>query len=524
VRTPSRSRLFLPLVVVAGLVLAACSSDDSGQSTATTAAPSDTAAATTAAPDTTTVDESPSTIDWQPCTDIESDAPLECATVPVPLDYDDAGGKQIDIAITRLAATDPARREGAILINPGGPGASGREVAAAFGIPLGGAAPELAERFDLIGFDPRGVGRSNPVRCVDDAWKDRYLLPDSTPDTPVEQADLLESGELLTRCSTELGDTLQEYSTNNTARDMDRIREALGDDQISFYGISYGTLLGATYGGMFPDRVRALVLDSALSPDVAVEPEIVGQLRGFRASFDAWAASCAADTTCPFAAASAAEVTARWQALGDALDVSPLDVGGRPVNREVTALATITALYDRSVWTILAQALADAERGDGTTLQAIADLYNGRNADGTYSNQSEAMAVISCASGLTDMDDLAGWDLVGVSPLFGPIVAASPSFTAAPAFCDPANMEPQASIAFAGTAPVIVIGGTGDPATPFPMAERMVNRIGSKATLVVFDGEGHGQSLTDPCLLEVVTQALLTATAPAAGTVCTQQG
>jgi pimeloyl-ACP methyl ester carboxylesterase len=533
VPTQSRSRFVLPLVVVAGLVLAACGGDEGGSGADTTAAPSDSAAATTAAPDTTaapttaaaptTIDESPSTIDWQPCTDIESSAPLECATVQVPLDYDDPAGEQIDIAMSRLAAVDPSRREGAILFNPGGPGASGRDLTEAVGSLLGGAAPELAERFDLIGFDPRGVGASNPVRCVDDAWKDRYVLADASPDNAVEEADAAESTLFGAYCQEQLGAALSEYSTNNTARDIDRIREALGDEQISFYGISYGTLLGATYGGLFPDRVRVLVLDSAFSPELPGESPLVTQVRGLQASFDDWAEDCAADAACPFTAASVADVTARWQALGDTLDTSPLDVGGRPVNREVLAWGTLAALYDPRAWSVLSQALADAEQGDATVVQALADSYFSRNPDGTYGNDLDAQAVINCASDVVEDPSLgpSPEELQAISPVFGLALGGTTGNDVA--FCDTVAVEPRASIAFLGNAPVIVIGGTGDPATPFAMAEQMVADIGPQATLIVFEGEGHGQSLGDPCLLDVVTRALLTATAPAAGTVCTQQ-
>lgn len=525
--TPRR----LALLVAAGLAIAACSdaeitisSDETTASPSTIVAPDTSAAPDTTAAPTTDAASAPTTnstsaIDWKPCTDLEFSAPVECATVQVPLDYDQPDGEQIDIAINRLAAADPAVREGAILFNPGGPGASAREMIEGLGAVLGSAAPELAERFDLIGFDPRGVGASNPVRCVDDAWKDRYALADTTPDDAAEQTDSVESLRFPTLCREALGDTLFDYSTNNTARDIDRIREALGDEQISFYGISYGTLLGATYGGLFPDRARVLVLDSAFIPDLQAEPSVAPQLRGFQQSFDAWTAACAADTSCPFTASSPAEVTARWQALGDQLDSTPLVVNGRQVNRETLALATVSALYDKSFWQPLAQGLADAEQGDGTVLLAAADGYNGRGPDGRYSNQNDAQTVINCASGIGDSVDLTPAELAAISPVFGPILPVQTSDCV-----DPTLTEPRASIAFAGSAPVVVIGGTSDAATPFAMAEEMVKRIGSGATLVVFEGEGHGQSLSDPCLLEVVTKALLTATAPGAGTVCTQQG
>ncbi len=532
-RIELRSRLVVP-VVAAGLVLAACGdSGSSSRSTTTTSPSTDTAATTTATPVTTaipeaaasptTVDPSPSTIDWQPCTDIESDLPLECATVAVPLDHDTPEGEQIDIAINRLAATEPGRREGAIVFNPGGPGASGRDLTGVLASLLGSAAPELAERFDLIGFDPRGVGASNPVRCVDDAWKDRYVLADITPDDDAEAADAAESTLFTAYCEQQLGTELFEYSTNNTARDIDLIREALGDEQVSFYGISYGTLLGATYGALFPDRVRVLVLDSAFSPDLPGEPSLVRQLRGFQASFDAWATDCASDATCPFTAATAADVADRWTALGDMLDTSPLDVGGRPVNREVLGVATLLALYDPTTWSVLSQALADAERGDAIVVQALADTYFSREPDGTYGNDLDAQAVISCASDLLDDPGLlpSPDELQAISPIFGRLLGANAGTEGS--FCEPDVIEPRAPIAFSGTAPIVVIGGTGDPATPFPEAEQMVADIGSQATLVVFEGEGHGQSLSDPCLIDIVTEALLTATAPPPGTVCTQQ-
>jgi len=493
-RTTTRPRLVVP-ILVAGLVLTACGGDDA-------------------------TDATPSPIAWQPCTDLGTTAPLECATVQVPLDYDRPEGAQIEIAITRIAATDPARREGAILVNPGGPGASGRAATEAFGAVLAAAAPELAERFDLVGFDPRGVGASSPVRCVDDAWKDRYLLADTTPDDAAERADAAEQLRFGANCRTELGDTLAEYSTNNTARDMDRIRAALGDEQISYWGVSYGTLLGATYGGLFPDRVRVLVLDSAYSPDVAAEPELVMSIRGFQASFDAFATACAAAPACPFTAATAADVTQRWQTLADTLDTAPLDVDGRAVNRETMNLATYISMYSPTAWPDLAQALTDAEQGDGASVLSIADLVTGRAPDGTYDNQFDAQTVINCASDLAGPTGLDGADPTGLSPVLGRLLTLLD--TMGWGCSDPAAVEPRASIEFTGAAPVVVIGGTGDAATPFAMAEQMVRDIGPRASLVVFEGEGHGQSLVDPCLAGVVTEALRTATAPPAGTVCSR--
>jgi pimeloyl-ACP methyl ester carboxylesterase len=241
-------------------------------------------------------------IAWGACTDeLATEAVLECATLAVPLDYDDPTGTALDLALVRVPAE--GERRGAVLFNPGGPGGSGFDPIALSGTVI---QSELGlTQFDLVGFDPRGVDRSGGIKCVGDAFQDAHLYLDDTPDTPEEQQLLDEADQgFIDGCTAKYGDTLKFYSTANTARDMDAIRAGLGDDQMSFLGISYGTYLGGVYASLFPERVRAMVLDSAYEPNGdTVEEQYLTQLVGFEGAFNDWASWCQNDEACQFTAA-----------------------------------------------------------------------------------------------------------------------------------------------------------------------------------------------------------------------------
>ncbi len=243
-------------------------------------------------PTTPATEPTPSTLIWESCDDeMAQDPALECATLEVPLDYETSGGETIGIALVRYPAI--GERIGAVLFNPGGPGGSGFDYIAQAGSAISSFMG--LDSFDIIGFDPRGVDRSGGLRCQTDAELDAEMFLDDTPDTPEEQALLdATATSFSTACKAKYGDTLHEYSTANTARDMDAMRVAFGDEQISFIGISYGTYLGAVYATMFPDQVRALVLDSAYEPGGdTLEQQYTTQLVGFENAFNDWAAWCA---------------------------------------------------------------------------------------------------------------------------------------------------------------------------------------------------------------------------------------
>ena len=474
-------------------------------------------------PDTT----SASTLEWSTCDDEEFDDQLECATLVVPLDHDAPDGDTIDIALIRLPAV--LEREGAVLVNPGGPGGSGIDYVAALGTYAQG---EMGlERFDIVGFDPRGVDRSNGLRCLDDDELDDLLFDriDETGDDSDELDDGRDDGtvgadiddeRLAEACVAAFGDSLQHFSTVATARDMDLIRLAMGDPKISFIGISYGTYLGAVYATEYPDRVRAFVLDSAFEPTGdTIEQQYLTQLVGFEEAFTAWAENCEADDSCTFGGD---DVEGSWDALREQLDDSPIaNADGRAGTASVLETATIAALYDQLTWSRLASALESASGGDPGGLFELADLYLGRSSDGTFSTIQQSNTIIRCASGfgsaLPDDPEALAALIRETSPRWGRDVDAD-SFSDRCADLVPPVELP--TLSFDGDAPIMVVGGVNDPATPFRWAEEMAEVLGASATLVTWNGEGHGQLFGSSCLMGLASTVIVELEAPPAGTTC----
>lgn len=459
-----------------------------------------------------------STIEWVPCTDdAVTDDALECATLTVPLDHAAPDGESIDLALIRAPATDD--RVGAVLLNPGGPGASGFDFAANAASTL---QSEMGlEAFDLVGFDPRGVDRSNGLRCLTDAEIDATVYLDSSPDTPEEQAALdAADGQFEEACLAKYGDTLRLYSTENTARDMDEIRVAMGDETISYLGISYGTYLGAAYAALFPERVRALVLDAAYEPtgDSIVE-QYTTQAKGFEDAFDSWVEWCQTSPECGF---TSADVGSDFDALRQQLDDSPAPAAdGRSANEEVMGTATGAALYSEESWPVLGNALRDARDGGGDALLRLADGYVGREPDGSYSTIDQSGSIIDCASGLNpavpDDPEAIIASLQEVAPRFSEGVTVD-DFEDSCALLMP-SVEPLA-LAYSGDAPVVVVGGLNDPATPVRWAEEMTAAMGPAARLVTYTGEGHGFVLTSTCVTDIEAAVLRDLELPAEGTSC----
>jgi pimeloyl-ACP methyl ester carboxylesterase len=511
------------LTIAALITLAACGStadvrstraDPVGSSPSTDATPPSGSTDSTAAPD-------QGTLKWVGCTDPSATDPsLLCTTLSVPLDYADPTGEAVDLALVKAPAT--GKRKGAALFNPGGPGGSGFDPIAASG---GSIAAALGlDSFDVIGFDPRGVDRSGGIRCVSDEFRDKHLYVDPTPDTPEEQAlkDEADNG-FVDACVQKYGDKLRFYSTENTARDMDAIREALGDQQISFLGVSYGTYLGATYATLFPDRVRAMVLDSAYEPNGdTVEEQFKTQLVGFEGAMNNWIAWCQRTTKCAF---NATDVGARWDALKLKLDDSPIaDVAGRLANNATMERATTAALYSESEWPVLANALADAERGDPAGTFAIADAYDGRSDDGTFNTLFQSFPVIQCASGIAptpppDPEALAA-ELRAAAPRLGKDTTAADLTSEAEDCTRLVGDTKPVELKYAGKGPIVVVGGANDPATPIRWAQKMAAELGPNARLVTFTGEGHGQLLVNTCVTDIEGALLADLTLPDEGKVC----
>ena len=521
-------------VLVAGLLaVAGCSSDDDAASTSsdvseTTATPEVTEpTAATAVPDdsapepdvTTDVTTAPDgdfdpyaqTLEWVEC------ELGECATATVPIDYDDPSAGTTTIAMSRSAATGD--RQGSLFVNPGGPGGSGVDFTFSL-IALG--SPELSEAYDLIGFDPRGVGTSDPLGCLDTAGLDELLATDVDPDN---QASVDAFGELVgaqgDACLATNPQLAQHVTTVETAKDLDVMRSLVGDEQLNYYGASYGTFLGATYAALFPEQVGRLVLDGAVDPSLSAIQQTLRQAGGFQLAFDDYLADCLAND-CPLGS-SADEVEAKVTELFATAAATPLptDNPERPLTQTLAVYGIVAPLYAPDVWPVLTESLTAAFDGDGTLLLAAADQYTGRGPDEYFSNQAQAQTAITCLDAqIAGEPDSAPTedDFLAASPLFG-----AQFYGLSEVGCDTWPIEPTVEApdySAAGAAPILVVGATGDPATPIEEAETLADVLDS-GVLLIRDGDGHTSYFAmNSCITSAVDSFLLDGTVPEDGTEC----
>jgi pimeloyl-ACP methyl ester carboxylesterase len=442
---------------------------------------------------------------------------LECARLQVPLDYAAPKGEQIDITVVRRPADDAAASLGPLVLNPGGPGASGvafiRE--ASLLMP-----PELLRRFDLIAFDPRGVGHSTPVDCSDDL--DALFGGDLT--APVEadrDSDLDAAARVIRGCTRRSGALLRHVDTTSAARDIDRIRAALDVGQLSYLGFSYGTYLGAIYADLFPTRVRAAVLDGAVHPARASRGTATGDPAGFSAALDAALDSCADDPVCAFY--SLGQPQQNYDSLMEHLAAVPLDVAGRRLGRTEAELAVVSGLYrGADGWPELMTALAQAAEGNGAPLAALSDRYTGRRPDGSYNNEMEAHYAINCVDlgrRFTPARARAAVRALDHDP--DRFEAVSVMLALPCAFWPAPRVEPPSRpITADGAPPILVIGGEGDPATPIESAEALADALVS-GVLLRYEGTGHtafGRGVR--CVDDAVVAYLIDLRAPPGGTAC----
>ncbi|MGC5010154.1 alpha/beta hydrolase [Streptosporangium sp. DT93] len=457
------------------------------------------------------------TLDWDGCGD-----DFECARLAVPLDHARPDGERIELSVVRLPAS--GRRIGSLLINPGGPGGSGVQYARAARTVVSEA---LRERFDIVGFDPRGVGESVPVRCLPSSELDAYVGLDGSPDSPQEVTALVEgSRRFAAGCRSRSARLLPHVGTADVARDMDMLRAAVGDSRLTYLGKSYGTQLGAFYADLFPDRVRALVLDGAV--DVSLGPLEVGasQAHGFEVALDSFLSDCLRVTDCPFtgSVASARAEVAGLLRRADAAPLANSTGDGRTVTQAWTVLGMIAPLYDRQAWPTLRQALDRALRGDGTPLLRLADWLMDRREDGEYANQTEANLAVNCVDAPYPGDPAAyaaaARESVKRSPLFGAYVV----WSALPCAYWPAKGEERGRIDAPGAPPIMVVGTERDPATPYEWAEALASQL-SSGVLVGFDGDGHTAYLSgSACVDRLVDDYLIDLAVPRDGIRCPKIG
>lgn len=506
-----RTRLSIALLFLAFLVAAAgCTT---GDDTATTGTSDRDGPVSEASSD-------DNGIVWGTCTDqLARMANLECGVVEVPIDHDDPGGGSIDLALIRQRATGSEdERIGSLLLNPGGPGGSGIEFLSSTASVF---PEELSRRFDLVSFDPRGVGESSPVRCISDETKSQNLEGDLTPrdDAQVAQA-LDEQRAILESCSTHAADLITHMSTADVASDLDAIRAALGDEKLTYMGFSYGTAIGAVYATMFPDRTRALVLDGSVDPDGSIRDDAVAQARGFETALENFTEECDAAPACALAPRSRTRIERVRRELSRRPVVVEESWGTREMGLDQFDLALATGLYDTTSWGLLARAVADIHDDGAEMLFLLLDRQTGRKGDGSFDNSADAQTLVNCAD-LTERPEAVeaveiARSVAAEVPVFGDTVGWS-AITCI-GWPEPANPTPR--ITGEGAGPILVVGTKGDPATPYEWAEEMADTLPS-ASLLTYEGNGHTAFLTaGECVDDIVSRFLIDLREPSADATC----
>ncbi|WP_299446662.1 alpha/beta hydrolase [uncultured Phycicoccus sp.] len=456
-------------------------------------------------------------LEWSDCSG------AECATMTVPLDYAEPAGGTIDIALLRVPAKRAGQRIGSLVVNPGGPGGSGVDYARAADFIVG---PGVRAAYDVVGFDPRGVGRSAPIDCLTDTQLDAFLGSDPTPDDTAEQRSFARGAADFARaCGTTAGPLLPHVSTEDVARDLDVLRAVLGEEKLTYLGKSYGTYLGATYADLFPEQVGRFVLDGVVAPDLTSEEINLGQAKGFELATRTWADYCVDEGDCP---------------LGDSVDTVMenlreflTDVDERPVPKtgdgqvpQLTegwaSLGIAAAMYDQGAWRTLVDALDDAVAGDGTALMQLADQYADRNPGGGYAgNIMEVIYAVNCLdkpeSDSVEEHARLAEEAAAEAPTWGPYLMWS-SLPCGYWPVPPAG-EPHLVTA-EGAEPIVVIGTTRDPATPYEWAVRLRDQL-AEAALITYDGDGHtAYTRSNACVDDAVDAYYLEGTLPEDGLRC----
>ncbi|WP_328977582.1 alpha/beta hydrolase [Streptomyces canus] len=460
---------------------------------------------------------------WRSC----GDPGFECATLKVPLDYDRSADGDVRLAVARKKATGPGKRLGSLFVNPGGPGGSAigyLQAYAGIGYPAA-----VRARYDMVAVDPRGVARSEPVECLDGRDMDTYAQTDITPDDARETTELVDAYKKFAEgCGVHSAKLLRHVSTVETARDMDIVRAALGDAKLNYVGASYGTFLGATYAGLFPGRSGRLVLDGAMDPSLPASRLNLDQTVGFETAFQSFAKDCVQQPDCPLGTktTTTAQAGQKLRTFFAKLDAHPIPTGDADRRSLGEALATtgvIAAMYDESSWAQLREALGSAmKEKDGAGLLVLADSYYARGADGRYSNLMSANAAVNCldlppAFGSPEEVEKAVPTFEKASPVFGEGLAWA-SLNCAYWPVGPTG-EPH-RIKAEGAAPIVVVGTTRDPATPYRWARSLAAQL-SSARLLTYDGDGHtayGRGST--CIDSAIDAYLLRGTPPVDGKRC----
>ncbi|WP_370246951.1 alpha/beta hydrolase [Nocardioides sp.] len=456
-------------------------------------------------------------LDWQPCPSGDGN---DCAVLTVPVDYDEPGGETVGIALERARATDPAQRVGSLIVNPGGPGAGGTSMAEDAEFYFTEA---LRARMDIIGFDPRGTGDSDPVDCISDEQLDQFVAADPTPDDAAAAQQLATGQEdFFAGCVANSDAVVGHVSTVEVARDMDVLRSVLGEEKMLYLGFSYGTTLGSTYAELFPANVGRVVLDGATDPTLGPIENSLSQAAGFQTALESYVGACVDAGDC-FLGDTVEEGLTTIEDLIARIDDEPLPTSsGRELTIGNAFYGIVTPLYAQENWPFLDQALQEALDGQGDTLLFLSDTYGSRDPAGGYTDNSiEANLSINC------LDDPTAFTPEEVPARLPEFEKASRTFGEVFAWglmgCLGLQVEsefPAPTIRAEGAAPIVVIGTTRDPATPYQEAVALAEQLES-GVLVSRDGDGHtGYNQGNACVDDAVEGYLLDGVVPDDGLEC----
>ena len=446
-------------------------------------------------------------VNWQSCYEN-----YQCTDLLVPIDYTNLSTGTFQISVLKYPTTNK-KKLGSLIVNPGGPGGSGVDYAYAAEYLF---SPAILNAYDIVGFDPRGVSRSEPIICLTDKELDANYASDAKPDNEQEFAQtLIESKKFIQQCEKK-NKHLTSFSTANAARDMDILRQAVGDKQLNYMGKSYGTFLGTHYAQFFPDKVGRMVLDGAVDPTISDFQQSLTQAIGFDKAFAAFAADCNKQSDCPLPKEKDAAIATMRQLFNKAAK-EPLEAkSNRLLSESTMVLGTASALYDSVTgWPDLRKAIAEAKKGENKKFLKLADEYTGRLEDGGYrSNEFDPAAIIDCLD-FTDARSIKVMKMdaqtfTKQAPLFGPYLAYSGLG------CKYFDAPKATKIVPTKTAnPIVIIGTTGDPATPYQWAKGL-NKILTNSVLISLIGDGHtGQGQGNSCVDSQVDDFYLKKAIPA---------
>ncbi|WP_022901485.1 alpha/beta hydrolase [Humibacter albus] len=454
-------------------------------------------------------------VQWSTC------GKFQCAHITAPLNWSQPGSGSIKLALIRHYAT--GKRLGSLLVNPGGPGGSGVDfVRDSLDYAVDS---DLQEHYDIVGFDPRGVGQSTAVKCYDASKMDDYLFgitPGARGSARWIQETTTEARGFADACKQNTGDLLAQVGTTSAARDLDLMRAVLGDAKLNYLGYSYGTLLGATYAGLYPKKVGRMVLDGALDPASSNFDVNLGQSVGFENELKSYLKQCLGERDCPFSGTLNDALNTVADIL-KSLDASPIrNSDGRELGADTMVTAIIYPLYDSSAWDTLNTLFKDVMSGSARVAFILADAYYDRSSNGTYSdNSTEAFTAINCLDYSVNADPASmreqAAELAKAAPVIGPYMSYGDIGCAAWPYKPTRTPAP---IHAAGAGPILVVGTTGDPATPYKWAVSLAKQLDS-GQLITYHGHGHtAYNKSNSCVNDAVDDYFVNGTVPTSDPEC----